>query len=747
MIEILEPEVARDAALELGLTESEYEMVVEVQGRSPSLTELYMYSLMWSEHCSYKHSRAHLSKFPTTGERVLQGPGENAGVISVGDGWAVAFKMESHNHPSAIEPFEGAATGIGGCARDIFAMGARPIAALCSNRFGPLDQDRQRYLLKRAGDGASFYSSRIGVPLVGGDVYFAEPYVGNCLINAMVVGLLREQDLTRAVGSGAGNKVVAIGSTTGRDGIGAASILASQEFSTPAEDERPSVQAGDPFQEQAIIEACLDLRDRGLFVALGDLGAAGFTSAASEMASRGGVGIEIDVTRIPQREEGMEPYEIMVSESQERMLAVVTPEDVEEVISVCASYGTNAVVIGEITDTGRFVVREGEKVVADMPAARLADDAPKYYPEHTRPDYLDELAAYDPAEELDLDASVEDATNALTDLLASPNICSRHALWEGADHQVQNNTVVAPGADAAVVRIGMPGRGEVTDRGIAVSTDCNGRYVYLDPRRGAAIALAEAARNVSCVGAVPAAITDCLNFGNPMKPEVYYTFVESIEGIADACRALDVPVVSGNVSFHNESAGVPIYPTPSIGIVGVVEDLGKVVGGAFQDEGDMVVLLGQTEDELGGSEYLAHIHDVVAGEIPALDVELERDVQAALRAAIDAELVKSAHDCSDGGVAVALAESCITGEIGAVVALDDGLPVISSLFSETQSRVVVSCAAEDIEALEELLSSYDIPFSVIGTVGGDRITIEDKVDVSLVDAQIAYESALQSYLG
>jgi phosphoribosylformylglycinamidine synthase II len=720
----LTAELAPTLAVELGLKPAEFEKIVEILGRTPTLTELYMYSLMWSEHCSYKHSKKALRMFPTTGEYVLQGPGENAGVISVGDGWAVAFKMESHNHPSAIEPYQGAATGVGGIIRDIFTMGARPMASLDSLRFGTLDDPRQRYLFEGAVAGIGGYGNCIGVPTVGGEVYFDAAYAGNCLINAMSIGLMREETLTSATASGAGNLVLLIGSTTGRDGIGGASTLASQEFDEKAEDKRPSVQVGDPFEEKLLIEACLELLEGGLLVGLGDLGAAGLTSSASEMASRGGVGLDIDVTRIPAREEAMKPFEFMVSESQERMLAVVTPEKLAAAQAVCEKWGLRSTVIGEVTGTGRFVVREGDEIVADMPADTLASDAPVYDPAMTRPAYLDEVQAFDPAS-LPRETDPEDLARVLARVLASPNVCSRAWIYRQYDQQVMLNTLVLPGSDAGVLRIADTGRA------IAVSSDCNGRYCYLDAYTGAQIAFAEAARNVACAGGRPAAITDCLNFGNPEKPEVFWTFHESVRGMADACKAFGVPVISGNVSFYNESFGQPIYPTPTVGLVGVLEDASKRVTMAFKDAGDVVVLLGETADELGGSEYLSVVHGVIAGAPPALVIEDELAIHRALLDSIEAGLVKSAHDCSEGGAAVALAESAIAGGIGASVALDDDLAPVASLFSETQGRIVLTCAEADAEALVALLVGHDVPFSVVGEVGGDRLVVEDKLDVAL----------------
>lgn len=742
----LTPELAARLAAELGLKPTEYEHIVEILGRTPTVTELYMYSLMWSEHCSYKHSRKALRMFPTKGPHVLQGPGENAGVISVGDGWAVAFKMESHNHPSAIEPYQGAATGVGGIIRDIFTMGARPIAILDSLRFGTLDKPRQRYLFEGAVAGIGGYGNCIGVPTVGGEVYFEEAYEGNCLINAMAIGLMREDQLMRAVAAGPGNLVLLIGSTTGRDGIGGASVLASQEFDERAQEKRPSVQVGDPFEEKLLIEACLELLDRKLLVALGDLGAAGLTSSASEMASRGGVGIDIEVTCVPQREEAMKPFEIMVSESQERMLAIVERSQLAEAQAVCAKWGLLSTVIGEVTGTGRFVVREKGEIVADIPAATLAHDAPMYDPRKRRPDYLDELQAFDPLAELDHPTEEAMLTETLLQLLASPNICSRRWIWEQYDHQVMANTVVLPGGDAAVLRIGDTGRGRTTTRGIAVSSDCNGRYVYLDPYRGAQIALAEATRNIACVGAQPAAITDCLNFGSPEKPEVYWTFYEAIRGLSDACKAWSIPVISGNVSFYNESFGQPIYPTPTVGVVGLLDDIEVRCTSNFKDTGDVVVLVGQTKAELGGSEYLKVAFETVAGAPPALDLELEAAIQAAVREAIRARLLRSAHDCSEGGIAVALAECCIAGGIGASVRLEDALVPVASLFSESQSRIVVSVAENDTEALLDLLDRHEVPHSVLGTVGGQTLRIEGLVEAGVAEICDVFENALADYL-
>ncbi|MDZ4654970.1 MAG: phosphoribosylformylglycinamidine synthase subunit PurL [Coriobacteriia bacterium] len=735
MSEMLDAEIAPKLAVELGLKLDEYDKIVEILGRRPSVTELYMYSLMWSEHCSYKHSRKALKMLPTTGEHVLQGPGENAGVISVGDGWAVAFKMESHNHPSAIEPYQGAATGVGGIIRDIFTMGARPIASLDSLRFGTLDKARQRYLFEGSVAGIGGYGNCLGVPTVGGEVYFDEAYEGNCLINAMSIGIMREENLTRATASGVGNLIVLIGSTTGRDGIGGASTLASQEFDEKAEDKRPSVQVGDPFEEKLLIEACLELLDAKLLVALGDLGAAGLTSSASEMASRGGVGLDIDVTKVPQREENMKAFEIMVSESQERMLAVVEPEKLEAAQAVCAKWGLRSTVIGKVTDTGHFVVREGDTVVADMPASTLADDAPMYDPAMERPAYLDDVQSFDPR--IVMLPSDDELGDTLLKLLASPNICSRRWIWEQYDHQVMLNTVVLPGSDAAVLRI------KGTNRAIAVSTDCNGRYCYLDPYLGAQIAFAEAARNVACAGGRPVAITDCLNFGNPEKPEVFWTFYESVRGLSDACKAFNVPVISGNVSFYNESFGQPIYPTPTVGLVGLLQNVSRHTTTGFKDEGDVIILLGDTRNELGGSELLKLIDGSVAGMPPSIDLWREQQVCEAVIGCIEMGVVKSAHDCSEGGLGVTLAECCIAGDIGATAVLEGRMRPAVSLFSESQGRIVVTATVDDATVVTLMADRLRIPYEIIGQVGGDSLSIKDMLDVPVSELREAHEPTLE----
>ena len=638
------------AAVKLGLTEDEYEHIKRIQDREPTYVELAIYSLMWSEHCSYKHSRPILGRFPTSGPRILQGPGENAGIIDVGDGWAVAMKVESHNHPSAVEPFQGAATGVGGIVRDIFTMGARPCVSMDSLRFGELTEPRQRFLLDGVVGGIAHYGNCLGIPTVGGEIYFEPSYEGNCLVNAFSAGLIRTDGIVRAIASGVGNHVVLIGSKTGRDGIGGASVLASQEFDETLEEKRPSVQVGDPFTEKKLIEACLELIHRKLVVSMQDLGAAGLTSSSSEMSSKGHVGLDIHADRVPLREADMEPWEIMISESQERMLAIVTDEQIADVREVCERWDLDCTVIGEVTDSKMLRIWWHGERVADIPARRLADESPVIRTPSVKPDYIvDEPVAVD-------DASYpqpEDLGAALTQLLAAPNIASKRWAWEQYDYIVQANTMQIPGSDAAVLRI------KGTDRGFAFSNDCNGRHCYLDPYRGAKAATAEAARNLACSGALPVAVTDCLNFGNPEKGEIYWQFEQAIEGMAEACEALDTPVVSGNVSFYNESFGQAIYPTPMVGMLGIFDDVSVHIDGAFKDEGDVVILLGDDAAWMDGAEYQKTAYGKVAGRIPDVDLELEVKLQARLRAAIEARLLKSAHDCSDGGLAVALAECCV----------------------------------------------------------------------------------------
>lgn len=724
---------------EVALTRDEYDLIVSKLGREPNMVELGMFGAMWSEHCGYKNSKPVLKLFPTKGPRVLQGPGENAGAVDIGDGLAVVFKIESHNHPSAVEPYQGAATGVGGIVRDIFTMGARPIALLDSLRFGPPDDRRNRYLASGIVGGVGGYGNCIGVPTVAGEIYFEDCYSGNPLLNAMCVGIAKTDRIMRATASGAGNPVVLVGADTGRDGIHGATF-ASVELNERSEERRPAVQVGNPFMEKLLIEACLELLETDWVVGMQDLGAAGLTSSAVEMAGRGGSGIDIDLLKVPRREIGMTPYEIMLSESQERMLVVARKGCEGKVQKLFSRWGLHSDIIGVVTDDGMVRVREGEKVAAEIPARLLTDETPVYYREGKRPAYLADAWAFDPT-------SVplkEDYSQTLLDLLGSPNLCSRRSVYQQYDHMVQTNTVIPPGgADAAVLRV------KGTGKGIAVTTDGNGRYVYLEPRWGGAIAVAEAARNLVCVGAEPLAVTDCLNYGNPEKPEVFYTLKESVSGMAKACEVLGTPVISGNVSLYNENNGSAIYPTPVIGMVGLLEKIEHATGMAFQKEGDLVVLLGSNDDALGGTEYLKLATGKAAGTPPCIDLSFEPKLQQCCLGAIRAGLVRSAHDCSDGGLAVNLAESCIGGSIGLECSVDslekllerDGCRLDSLLFGESQSRIVVSTSPERLPALELLAAEAGVPLAVIGAVGGSRLKLGRWVDVAVSEMAETWSTA------
>jgi phosphoribosylformylglycinamidine synthase subunit PurL len=685
-----DPIITPALVAEHGLTPEEFNRLVAMLGREPTFTELGVVSALWNEHCSYKHSRPLLRTLPTTAPYVLQGPGENAGVISVGDGLAVAFKIESHNHPSAVEPYQGAATGVGGILRDVFTMGARPIAILDSLRFGSLESPRVRYLFAGVVKGIGDYGNCVGVPTVGGEIVFDPAYEGNPIVNAMCVGLLHEDELMRARAEGVGNPIMAVGARTGRDGIHGATF-ASEDLSHESDAKRPRVQVGDPFTEKLLLEASLALIRSGHIVAIQDMGAAGLTSSSAEMAARGDVGVTIDTSRVPVREEGMTPYEILLSESQERMLVVARRGHEAQVREILARWDLLAEVIGEVIAEPVYRVTEGDRVVAEFPGTRLVTDCPTYEPEARESDEVRRLRSQD-VSAIPERREERDPVWTLTELLSSPTIASKAWAYRQYDSTVRTNTVIGPGGDAAVIRL----RG--TTKGLAMKTDCNGRYVYLEPRTGAAIAVAESARNVACTGARPLAITNNLNLGNPKRPEVYYQLREAIAGIGEACRVLGTPVTGGNVSLYNESPKGAVYPTPVIGMLGLLESLDHVTRSAFQRDGDAIVLLGEPSDELGGSEYLARIHGVVAGAPPRCDLERERRVIEALLTAIREEHVRSAHDCSDGGLAVALAECCIMERVamhGAEVDLSawGALPPRAVLFGETQARIIVSTAS------------------------------------------------------
>lgn len=707
--------VTKQVLDELALSEREYEAIVERLGREPNNLELGMFGSLWSEHCGYKHSKLLLRMFAADSPRLLVLPGaENAGVVDIGEGLAIVMKIESHNHPSAIEPYQGAATGVGGIVRDIFTMGARPIALLNSLRFGPLSEPRNRYLFNGVVAGISGYGNCIGVPDVGGEVYFAPCYSANPLVNAMCVGLVRHDRLVRAAAA-PGSLLVLVGADTGRDGIHGASGLASRSFDEERE-LRPTVQVANPFLEKVLIEACLEVAQTDHFVGMQDLGAAGLTSACVEAAARGGCGVEIDVARVPRRDAGMTPYEVMLSESQERMLILVKPGHEAQVKAIFDKWDLQSTVIGRVTGDGMARVFDGGTLVAEVPV-RLLTEPPLYRLQGVKPQWLADLQAYD----LGHVPLPSDAEATLLRLLASPNICSKEWVYRQYDHQVQTNTVVAPGGDAAVLRI------KSTRKGIALSTDGNGRYCYLDPYVGGMIAVAEACRNVSCTGAEPVALTDGLNFGNPERPEVYYQMEECIRGMAEASKALGTPVISGNVSLYNETHGQAIYPTPIVGALGLLEDVERHVTVAFKSAGDLVVLLGCSEVRgdvatLAGSEYLALVHGLVAGR-PALDLAREVAVQRACRRAVREGVLRSAHDCSDGGLAVALAECCIAGRVGftgdfAVKGRWD-----AALFGEAQSRIIVSLTPDRLAALERICQEEGVPWLRLGITGGSEFRI------------------------
>ena len=709
-----DPTITPALVAEHGLTTDEYDRLVAMLHRTPTFTELGIVSALWSEHCSYKHSRPLLKTLPTKAPYVLQGPGENAGVIAIGDGLAVAFKIESHNHPSAVEPYQGAATGVGGILRDVFTMGARPIALLNSLRFGSLDSARVRYLFAGCVKGIGDYGNCVGIPTVAGEVVFDPAYEGNPLVNAMCVGLLKEDELMLAVAQGVGNPIIAVGARTGRDGIHGASF-ASEDLSAASDAKRPRVQVGDPFTEKLLLEASLELIHSGHIVAIQDMGAAGLVSSSAEMAARGDVGVVIDTLKVPAREEGMTPYELLLSESQERMLVVAKVGHEDNVRAILEKWDLTAAVIGEVIAEPVYRVVEGDRVVAEFPGIRLVTDCPMYEPEAKESDDIARRRAKN-VNVISERAEEADPVWTLLQLLESPTIASKRWVFQQYDHTVRTGTVIGPGGDAAVVRI----RG--TDKAIALKTDCNGRYAYLDPREGARIAVAEAARNVACSGGRPMAITNNLNFGNPKRPEVYYQLKEAVAGLGEACLALGTPVTGGNVSLYNENPSGAVYPTPVVGMVGLVESLAHVTRAPFSTDGDAIVLLGENTDELGGSEYLQRIHDVVAGAPPRCDLVAERALIDALLESIREGAVRSAHDCADGGLAVALAECAMMDrahQVGADVDLSQwsSLPLRALLFGEAQGRVIVS--TPDPAAVIATAQRHGVPATVIGAVGSD----------------------------
>ena len=755
------PEMIR----EHGLTPEEFEKIKELLGgREPMRTELGIFSVMWSEHCSYKSSRVHLKRLPTRSKLVLQGPGENAGIVDIGDGWACAFKIESHNHPSFIEPFQGAATGVGGILRDIFTMGARPVAVMDSLRFGPIqpaenagegaratqaEMHKNHSVMEGVVSGVASYGNCFGVPNLGGEVKFEPCYSGNPLVNAFALGLVRRDQIFYGRASGEGNPVIYVGSKTGRDGIHGAT-MASEEFSEGSEAKRPNVQVGDPFLEKLLLEACLEAMQTGAIVGIQDMGAAGLTCSTCEMGGRGGTGVEIELDRVPQRETGMTPYEIMLSESQERMLLVAQKGREEEVFRVFQKWGLDAVEIGRVTSDAKMRVLEHGKVVAEIPNAALTDDAPVY----KRP-----LARWEPPVGRDMPEHIQfaesgDFSAQLKHLLASPNICSKRWVWQQYDHMVQTNTVDAPGAgDAGVIRI------KGSKRGLAMALDGNGRWCYLDPRLGAMHAVAEACRKVACAGATPIGATNCLNFGNPEKPHIMWQFSQVIDGITKACEELDTPITGGNVSFYNETLGEGVYPTPVIGVVGILEDVHKTAKMHFAQAGRKIVLLRANEAgdavdaelEFGSSEYAKEILGAVWGYPPDLDLEKEATLQRALVAIIRAGLAESVHDCSDGGLAVALVESALPGGVGLNVRLPrQQLALELMLFGEDASRVVISCDPVCLPRIQQVAEEYGVFAEVLGETGSDKVEIavdgQLVISASVEELRGAYEGALERAL-
>jgi phosphoribosylformylglycinamidine synthase len=738
-----EPKVDLNLALQHGMTEEEYRMMLSVLGRDPTYTELGIFSVMWSEHCSYKNSIALLKTLPRTGSRLLVGAGEeNAGLVDIGDGLAVAFKIESHNHPSAVEPYQGAATGVGGIMRDVFTMGARPIAALNSLRFGSLKSEKTRYLFKGVVKGIGDYGNSFGIPTVAGEVYFDPCYQDNPLVNAMAVGIVRHGQWASAVAKGTGNTVMIVGSATGRDGIHGATF-ASEEISEKSEAKRPSVQVGDPFTEKLLLEASLEAIRSGLIVGIQDMGAAGLTCSTSEMSARGECGMRIELERVPAREDGMTPYELLLSESQERMLVVVLKGHEKEVQKIFEKWDLHCATIGEVTERDRLEIFHDGRVVADVPAKALVlgGGAPVYIREAREPEYMKQTRAFKSS---DIECPT-DLNATLLQLLGSPNIASKRWVYQQYDHMVRTNNMILMEGDAAVITL------KGSEKALSVKTDCNARYVYLNPYLGAMIAVVESARNVVCTGAKPIAITNCLNFGNPYDPEVYWQFREAVRGIGDACRALETPVTGGNVSFYNESPTAAVYPTPVIGMLGLMENSSTATTTGFKHSGDLIVLLGVTKGHLGGSEYLATIHNTVAGEPPELDIQFESRLHKVCLFLMASGIVNSAHDCSDGGLGVALAESCIASverSIGAIVGGTDRAQLRKDayLFGEDQSRVVVTVDPERIEELKSIVVDHGMSMTLLGEVGGDRLMMGDMVDIPVEVLAETYYASIEKVM-
>ncbi|MBB2912382.1 phosphoribosylformylglycinamidine synthase [Streptosporangium becharense] len=736
----------RQPYAELGMKTDEYDRVREILGRRPTSSELAIYSVMWSEHCSYKSSKVHLRQFGTkapASEALLVGMGENAGVVDIGDGWAATFKIESHNHPSYVEPHQGAATGVGGIVRDIMSMGARPIAVMDALRFGAADAPDTRRVLPGVVEGISHYGNCLGLPNIGGEVVFDPCYIGNPLVNALCVGLLRKDQIKLATAPGPGNKVVLFGALTGPDGIGGASVLASATFEDESQAKRPSVQVGDPFMEKLLIECCLELYQADVVVGIQDLGAAGVSCATTELAAKGTGGMDVRLDLVPLRDPSLRPEEILMSESQERMMAVVTPDDIDAFMAICAKWDIPATVIGEVTDSGRLVMTWHGETIVDIPPGTAADEGPVYERPFHEPAGQAELNADDPAR---LDRAA-DLRATLLRLLGSPNLASKEWVTSQYDRYVRGNTVLAQPADAGVLRISeaMPGA-EETVRGIALATDGNGRYARLDPYAGAQLALAEAYRNVAVTGAKPLAVTNCLNFGSPEDPEVMWQFAEAVRGLADACKTLGVPVTGGNVSFYNQTGSTAIHPTPVVGVLGVIDDVATRVRSGFTGEGDRVVLLGETEEEFGGSEWAHIVHGHLGGLPPAARLESERALARVLAEAAAQGLLTGSHDLSDGGLAVALAEACLARGVGCAVSLP-GDDAFVDLFSESSARALVTVRPESFDAFAELCAAHEVPCHGLGTTGGTSLTVEGVLEIPVAELRETHEATLPGIFG
>ena len=725
-----EQKTAAEMAEEMGLNASEYDTIKTTLGREPNYTELGMYSAMWSEHCSYKNSIKVLRELPTEGKGVFLTSGENSGAVSVDDEYAIVFKVESHNHPSALEPYEASATGGGGCIRDIFTVGARPLFLLSSLRFGMLNDERTKYLFKEVARGFTDYANAVGLPAIAGEVYFDPSYQGNPLVNAMVVGLLKKEAIIKARADGPGNLVIIAGGRTGRDGVEGASF-ASAGLDDNAEAKKGAVAIGDPVIGKKICEACIELAEKKLVVGMQDMGAAGIVCSTSETADKAGTGMEIEISLVPRKEDGMNSYEIMLSESQERMLLIIKPEKLDDVKSVFDKWDVEYSVIGKVTGDKILRVKENGEVVAEVPTASLAK-GPEYDRESKEAGYLKETRA------LDLSGidQPEDYNQALKALLSSPTLASKEWIAQKVDPKLTSPLCIKSGNDAGIYYA------DQMNKAIAATIDGNGLYCYLDPFVGGQIAVAEAARNLVCCGARPLGVTDGLNFGDPFNPEIYWQFRNVVKGITEACKSFDLPVVSGNVSFNNENPRGAVYPTPVIGMVGIIDDVAKIVSADFKNDGDAIILIGENKEELGGSQYLSVMHDIKKGAPPAIDLEREKNVQAAASEMISRGLVSSAHDCSDGGLAVALAECCVLGERGAAISIQDGMRTDALLFGESQSRIIVSAAPDKWDKIEAVCGKHNAPCTDIGEVKGDALIINDCINVAVADLKEAHSQAI-----